>query len=208
MQSVMRRFALVWIFLLSLPGTAHAFRLAGDLPASPNNPVERISAPIDGVFYDSATRCDNKPRPGMVRFQRWLEANVGGGAWGTFRCERWGPKRASLHAEGRAIDWGLDSRDPAGRREGTRLIRMLLAPDRAGNPHALARRMGVQEIIWDCSYWGAGMAEFSRYGKCFGKQGQPRKRVNPTLAHFDHLHIGLTKPGAAARTTFWRSAKR
>lgn len=204
----MRRFALVLICLLSLPGTAHAFRIAEALPAYPNNPAERVKAPIDDVFYDRATHCSAKPKPGMALFQRWLQANVGGQAWGTFRCEKWGPKSASLHAEGRAIDWHLDSRDPAARREGTRLIRMLLAPDRAGNPHALARRMGVQEIIWDCSYWGAGMAEFGRYGECFNKQGEPRKRVNPTVAHMDHLHIGLTKPGAAARTTFWKTGKR
>ncbi len=205
----MRRFALLLLFIpLALPGAAQAFRLAEALPAFPNNPVERISAPIDGVFYDSATHCDPKPKPGMVRFQGWLETHVGGGEWGTFRCEKWGPGSASLHAEGRAIDWHLDARDPASQREGTRLIRMLLAPDRAGNPTALARRMGVEEIIWDCSYWGAGMTDFTRYGECFTKQGQRRKRVNPTLAHMDHLHLGLTKPGAAARTTFWRAAKR
>ena len=39
-----------------------------------------------------------------------------------------------------------------------KLIELLLAPDKAGNQHALARRMGVEELIWDCSYWGAGAA--------------------------------------------------
>jgi hypothetical protein len=36
------------------------------------------------------------------------------------RCERWGKNSASLHAEGRAIDWHLDSRVPADRREARR----------------------------------------------------------------------------------------
>ncbi len=30
------------------------------------------------------------------------------------------------------------------------LFRLLLPPDANGNPQALARRTGVQELIWDC----------------------------------------------------------
>jgi hypothetical protein len=63
--------------------------------------------------------------------------------------------------------------------------------------------MGVQEIIWDCAYWGAGMWEFSRYSPCEGKRGKRRKRVDRTTAHRDHIHFGMTKPGAAGRTSFW-----
>jgi len=64
--------------------------------------------------------------------------------------------------------------------------------------------MGIEEIIWDCSYWGAGMAQFKRYSDCFGRDGEtPRKHVGKTIAHRDHIHFGLSKRGAAARTTFW-----
>jgi len=52
------------------------------------------------------------------------------------------------------------------------------------------------------------MEEFSPYFECYDKQDRLRKRINPTLGHLDHLHIGMTKPGAAARTTFWRSGLR
>jgi len=79
----------------------------------------------------------------------------------------------------------------------------LLAPDKAGNPRALARRMGVQEIIWDCGYWGARMDAFVPYRACLTKRGKPRKRVNATIAHRDHIHFGLSKRGAAGRTSFW-----
>ena len=65
------------------------------------------------------------------------------------RCERWGKNSASLHAEGRAVDWHLDATRAADRREARRLIDMWLAPDSEGNEHALARRMGIQEIIWN-----------------------------------------------------------
>lgn len=87
------------------------------------------------------------------------------------------------------------------------MITELLAPDSAGTPSALARRMGIEEIIWDCSYWAAGMTEFRRYSACFNKHGQLRRKVDRTTAHRNHVHFGMTKLGAAGRTTFWRYLK-
>jgi hypothetical protein len=72
-----------------------------------------------------------------------------------------------------------------------------------GTPHALARRMGVEEIIWDCSYWGAGMQDFIAYKPCLSKHGQVREHVDPTIAHRNHIHFGLSKAGAMRRTSFW-----
>jgi hypothetical protein len=74
----------------------------------------------------------------------------------------------------------------------------------AGNPQALARRMGVEELIWDCGYWGAGMSDFEPYSVCYSERGMLRKHVDKTVAHRDHLHIGMTRAGAQARTSFWR----
>ena len=84
-----------------------------------------------------------------------------------------------------------------------RLATLLLSPDSLANPQALARRMGVKELIWDCGYWGAGMTEFDRYPPCFNKHGTRRKRVDPSVAHRNHIDIGLTRAGAARRTSFW-----
>jgi hypothetical protein len=81
----------------------------------------------------------------------------------------------------------------------------LLAPDSLGNPQALARRMGV-EMIFDCGYWGAGMTQFEQHDPCY-KHGKRRKRVDPTVGHINHLHIGLTKAAAARRTSFWSVAR-
>jgi hypothetical protein len=187
---------------------AHAIiRLPPALAQVSGNPAERLlSMPIEDSVYDPATHCSRAPRPGMVALQHWLEGHVRGVSWGTYRCERWGKHEASLHAEGRAIDWHLDVTDPADRRAAERLVRLLLAPDSAGHPQALARRMGVEELIWDCGYWGAGMTQFEDYQPCFGKHGAPRKHVDPTVAHRNHIHIGLTKAGAARRTSFWSAA--
>ncbi len=201
----LRTVTLAFVCAAALPATSHALP---KLPATPapveGNPADRLAAlPIEDSVYDRATHCAKTPKPGTTLLVAWLEANAIGETWGVYRCERWGKGSASLHAEGRAIDWHLDARDPVQRRAGEDLIRLLLAPDTAGNPQVLARRMGVEELIWDCGYWMARMGEFSKYSECFAKSGKKRKRVNPTAGHIDHLHIGLTKDGAAARTSFW-----
>ena len=186
---------------------AHAFRLPDEpLPPVSGNPAHALAhLPPDPVTYDRARRCDPRAKPGVVRFVQWLDRGPRGAFWGSYRCERWGKGQASLHAENRAVDWHLNVFDPADRASARALIHLLLAPDTLGTPHALARRMGVEEIIWDCSYWSAGMAQFVRYRPCFGKDGTtPRKRVGVTIAHRDHIHFGLTKAGAAGRTSFWR----
>jgi len=189
------RLLLALAIVLALPATA----LAGP------NPADELShLPIEASVYDKATHCSATPKPGMLELQRWLEANVRGVFWGSYRCEKWGRHEASLHAENRAIDWHLDVADRADRRAAQGLIDLLLAPDAAGNEQALARRMGVEELIWDCGYWAAGMPDFMPYSPCFGKRGKPRKHVNVTVAHRDHIHIGMTKAGARARTSFWR----
>ncbi|HEX2086863.1 MAG TPA: hypothetical protein VHF89_14380 [Solirubrobacteraceae bacterium] len=201
----MRRFLLSTLVLLAAAPAAHAFRLPGDPAPIPNNPANRFSqVPIDPVEYDAAKRCTPKEKPGVVAFTTWLQRNAHGVYWGSYRCEKWGKGSASLHAENRAVDWHLDVYDPAEKAHAKALITLLLAPDPQGNPHALARRMGVQEIIWDCSYWGAGMEDFKRYSPCFKEDGRPNRKVDRTTAHRDHIHFGLSKAGAMGRTTFWQ----
>ena len=194
------------LLLLSFAGSASAMVRLPENPAPvAGNPADRLlSLPIEDSIYDGARKCTPKAqRPGMLALQRWLEANSPGVFWGSYRCEKWGKGQASLHAENRAIDWHLDVSNSADKRAAEKLIRLLLAPDTAGNPQALARRMGVEELIWDCGYWGAGMTQFSEYEPCYGKRGKLKRKVNTTIAHRDHVHIGMTRRGAAARTSFW-----
>ena len=159
--------------------------------------------PIDDYAYDKATDCRKRPTPGALALVDWLERNARGSSWGIMRCERWGKDRASLHAEGRAVDWHLDAARPADRREARRLIGLWLATDSEGNEHALARRMGIQEIIWNCRSWWSGSEAMGRYSACFTESGKRRRNVNRTEAHMDHIHIGLSRAGARKRTSFW-----
>ena len=192
----MRRLLLIpFLLLLAVPAAA----LARDNPAD-----ALLHLPIEASRYDKATHCSSKSRPGVVRLTAWLEENVRGEFWGSYRCEMWGKNEASLHAENRAIDWHLDVNARADRRAAKRLIALLLATDAAGNPQALARRMGVEELIWDCEYWMAGMPDFIPYRVCLNRRGKEIKGIDPTVAHRDHVHIGMTRAGAAAKTSFWR----
>lgn len=192
---------LVACLSLAVPAASHAYRLPEDLAPIAGNPANRLaSLELDEPAYDRATRCRPRVGKGVEGAARWLLRNADGVNWGIYRCERWGRGSASLHAESRAIDWNPSSRTAA-----AELIELLLAPDTAGNPQALARRMGIQELIWDCSYWGAGSEQFDKYDYCFSRGGKRRKGLNPTAAHLDHVHIGFTRKGAAGRTSFWKT---
>jgi hypothetical protein len=206
----MRRLLALALLLAALPTTALAAYPDSFGPVA-DNPADALGdLPIEQFTYDRATHCVKKPPRGALALQSWLEANVRGVSWGIMRCEIWSrppaKSSASLHAEGRAVDWHLDAHDKADAKAARRLIGLLLAPDDQGRPAALARRMGVQEIIWDCRSWfGGGWGDeqrLERYSPCYGRKGRPVK-IDDTTAHRDHVHLGLTRRGAKTLTSFW-----
>jgi hypothetical protein len=203
--------ALVAILAL-LAASAALAAPAVRVPTKPikGNPADKLDKyAMDPVRYDSATHCTGKVSRGVKALVKWLEKTRPRGVdWGSYRCEKWGKHSASLHAEGRAEDWHLDVHNSRDRKEATRLIQLLLAPDKEGNLHALATRMGVEELIWDCHYWSAGSSAFRHYSYCYDHRGRRKKHVDPTEAHMNHVHIGLTKAGAARKTSFWRHQPR
>ena len=165
--------------------------------------VAVAAEPIDDYAYDRATRCLKRPSKGALAMVNWLQRNSRGQSWGIMRCSKLGKGQASLHAENRAIDWHLSVHRAADRRAAKRLIDRLLAADSAGNPHSLARRMGVQEIIWNCRSWWSGSEGMGEYSVCYDRDGKRKKGVSDTLAHRDHVHIGLSRAGARMKTSFW-----
>jgi hypothetical protein len=191
--------AVTWTVALAAAATAIA---GGFLPVKGNPADKLVTVPIDDYRYDHAKSCRKHPTRGAEAVAAWLERNAGGQFWGIMRCSKLGKDNYSLHAEGRAIDWHLNVHNGADRREAKRLINLLLAPDRAGNLHALARRMGIQEIIWDCKSWYSGADALRPYSACYDAKGKPKK-IDDTTAHRDHIHFGLNWPGAKKRTTFW-----
>lgn len=194
------------LLLLAMLATLAA---AGAALAAPygrvaHNPADKLaSKPIDDYRYDHARKCRKRPTPGALALVDWLARNSGGAFWGIMRCSKLSRRDYSLHSEGRAIDWHLNAHSSADRRVARKLILRLLATDKAGNTHALARRMGVQEIIWDCRSWWSGAERMGPYSACYNRKGRKRK-VDDTTAHRDHVHIGLNWAGARKRSSFWR----
>ena len=182
---------------------AFAAAAAGGLRPNPADDRRLVGEPIERFRYDDANECREGTRKGTRALQRWLERNVRGEAWGINRCERLG-SGYSVHAEGRALDWRLDAGVRRERRAARRLIRTLLATDSRGRDHALARRMGVQGLIFNCRQWYGGDG-LGRYGYCFKPNGKRKRKLNRTAAHKDHIHIELNWRGARKKTSFWRS---
>ncbi|MCA1680257.1 MAG: hypothetical protein LC777_15535 [Actinobacteria bacterium] len=164
------------------------------------------SRPLDALRSDAARGCAKRPQPGALALEGWMARHWIGESWGILNCRhvertiRW-----SLHAEGRGLDWRLDAAVPAEKSAADRLVARLLASDAQGRPFALARRMGVEEIVFNCRIWQADGVGLTRYGLCRHRpHGRKRKPIDRTIEHLDHVHIGLNWDGAKSRTSFWR----
>ncbi len=192
---------------LALALTAFAVAGASIRPSeNPANKPKLLKEPIEDFRYDYANGCKDKMPPGMKALQSWLERNVRGDSWGIYRCEKLSPHNYSLHSVDRAIDWHLERSVPADKRAALDLIRTLLAPDKDGNYAALARRMGVQGLIFNCKAWWSGTDGMQPYSYCYKRNGQRRHDLDPTQAHENHIHIELNIPGAKKSTSFWQSS--
>jgi hypothetical protein len=177
--------------------------LAGTAAAWPNpaNDPRLLNDPIEDSTYDTAHKCRPRSTPGIRLLTKWIDRHFPGDFWGVWRCSKLDKNSYSLHSEGRALDWRLDAANKRERRAANFLIDRLLAPDELGNENALARRMGIQELIFNCRSWFHS-GELGTYSAC------EDKKVDRTTAHRDHVHIGMNWQGGKAKTSFWRSGLR
>ncbi len=159
------------------------------------NPADESAAaasgpfgPLDGLRFDRpGRRCRGSSTAGARALRTWLsdESRIPEKRQGfIYRCGK-KPRRGKtrdLHAEGRAVDFIPTSEDSA-----LNLVALLLA-----NKYSLARRMGVQEIIYDGRVWSAA------------RPSKLLRRYRGPSPHRKSVHIGLNRRGAALRTSFWR----
>ena len=105
--------------------------------------------------------------------------------------------RESLHDEGRAVDVHLNVKSAKDRRVARQLKRFFLRTDAEGEPWAMARRFGLQELIWNCHIWVSALADqgWHRYSRC------DEPGATYTDKHKNHVHIGQTWVGALKQTT-------
>jgi hypothetical protein len=179
--------------LLALGGTAAAKQT---LSPNPANDRTLLGTKLDPNRYDGANGCVKHEPKGMKRLIKWMKANTKKNTiYGTIRCD------GGVHGTGRALDWMLDARKNKQKQQAMRVINTWTAKDKRGNRNALARRMGVQLIIYNCKFWQAGDRGWDRYSACSGG----KRKADPTQGHIDHIHVELTKPASKLRTSFWRS---
>jgi hypothetical protein len=101
----------------------------------------------------------------------------------------------SNHARGRAIDV-MVGRQGSGynRTRGLNIVNWLLASDANGNVNANARKLGIQQILFDDRCWNSegdrGIASWDAMRSC-------------GIGHHDHIHIDLTLNGAYTNVSYW-----
>src|SRR6478609_4392733 len=115
------------------------------LEPNPANDRSLLSERMDPVTYDGGGDCVSKDPPGMKALIRWMKKNTKKNVpYGTIRCD------GGVHGTGRALDWMLDSRDKRSKAMAMTVINTWMADDKRGRDNALARRMGIQLIIYNC----------------------------------------------------------
>jgi len=135
--------------------------------------------------YQEGYRCLSGDLPGPTAFAQVLNSHYGRHSFGINR------RCAAEHGEGRALDWMVDGRTSSGLALGNAITRWLAAPDSQGRPGAMARRFGINYIIWNRQMWRA-------YDP--GRGWAPYSGVSP---HTDHIHLSFTWDGAYKRTSWW-----
>ncbi|MBD3782537.1 MAG: peptidoglycan-binding protein [Micrococcales bacterium] len=161
-------------------GSADAAAIPYPQPAKPLPSALDVAPP-----YEPGTQCLTENQPGPVAFAKLLNATYGSHVYGVLRkCDQ-------EHGEGRALDWMLDSRKPANLALGNAVTRWLAAPDAQGRPGAMARRFGINYIIWNRQIWKAWAPERG-WGAYTGSS-----------PHTDHIHLSFTWDGAVKRTSWW-----
>jgi hypothetical protein len=89
-----------------------------------------------------------------------------------------GTNTPSLHAEGRALDIGLDVRKPAEKMIGDGLFKIFVD---------VAVQTGLEEVIWNRQIWSTRNPHIHPY--------------TGHSPHTDHVHVGFTRQ-ASQQTTF------
>ena len=183
-----RALGAVTVSLLSIPlglsfAGGNAFGLATSVPPPPTKtlPAELDFAPK----YQEGYRCLSGNLPGPVAFAKLLNSHYGTHVYGINRtC-------AAEHGEGRALDWMVNANTADGLALGNAITRWLSAPDAQGRPGAMARRFGINDLIWNRQMWRA-------YDP--GRGWAPYSGVSP---HTDHIHTSFTWDGAYQQTSWW-----
>ena len=157
-------------------------------------PAAAAEPPVDGYQdYVDPGCLSFVEQPGVKDFRDMIRSRVGGGNGGIHACSGY------EHGEGRAWDWMMNAGNGGQAAKVQQVLDWLLRPDAAGNAHAMARRLGIGNIIWNrrsISLWNGRSREWNDYA-CDGTPGD---------CHTNHVHFAFSWPGAARETTWFTTA--
>lgn len=174
------------------PGTtAHA---AVPKPPTPTG-LPRSIEPL--ARYVPQESCDPVTRWGTSNLQRLLSRTYPGTWFGSiYPCGSNGS--VSEHYEGRSLDWGVSVRNATQYAYARTVIGWLMATDRYGHKYAIARRLGIQYLIYNGKIWGS-WGGWEQYNGCATKTS----RGYDNYCHRDHMHFSLSWNGANGAVSFW-----
>jgi hypothetical protein len=174
-----------------IPGGSFRVTGEGAMPATAEPEAQAPSDIEPYPAYDGQSTCSPEAKPGMLAFRDMvMAAYPQSGSYGISRdCSIGG---SSEHKEGRAWDWANNASSATDRARVDELLNWLLATDRYGNRHAMARRLGVMYIIWNRRI-------FRLY-----RVSEGWSSYSGSSPHTDHVHFSLTRAGGAKTTSFWR----
>jgi peptidoglycan hydrolase-like protein with peptidoglycan-binding domain len=174
-------------------GSSYGGRSTGPAPLStlPPDPAYPVPEPpvtevlpeeVDVVPpWQGNVVCDPVDKPGLEAFGSLVGEHYGRPGYTTSRtCI----DQKSEHYDGRAVDWQLNAFDPADRRIGDAVVTWL-----TDNDGEMAKRFGLQSIIWNERSWHSTDTTWKGY------VGQS--------PHTDHVHFSFTWDGAMMRTSWW-----
>jgi len=180
--------------LVALPllatGTAHAAPIVTAVTVPPP-PTPSVTLPADidvAPSYQQQTTCDPTAKPGVTDFAKLLNQHYGTRSYGIGRNCNSG---VTEHSEGRALDWMISAYDPQQKAIADAIVEWLSASDDKGNPGVMARRFGINYIIWNRKMWRAYAPE------------RGWATYTGSHPHDDHIHFTFTWDGAYKRTSWW-----
>ncbi|MGB3186125.1 MAG: cell wall-binding repeat-containing protein [Ornithinimicrobium sp.] len=152
--------------------------------AVPSPPSKSLPSTLDAApGWQYSYSCDPNDKRGMVAFAELVSNHYGRARYTTSRSCKAG--NSSQHGEGRAVDWPMNAYNSADKAIGDAVAAWLTA-----NNGEMARRFGVQSVIWNRRSW------------YLYSPGSWRNYTGPS-PHTDHLHISFTWDGAMKRTSWW-----
>jgi hypothetical protein len=183
---------------------AAAVPAAAAAPAPVPVPAPRTFGSVADNFpqFERENTCSPTEKPGAKKLRKLLKKTYGSSI--SSNTVRACTSADSGHEEGRAVDWMTNKKVPAQKAMAKAFIAWLEAPDSYGNTYAMARRLGVEYVIWNNRMWrtydtGRGWTE---YDNCLHKQ-KKGKAAWANACHRTHVHISLSWDGAYKRTSYF-----